>query len=180
MPTSHVSRFVQHHCFQFRLQPGDVAWMNNYTILHGRNEFTDGEEASRQRHLMRLWLDVPNGRPVVPEIRIYENRDGRSGIDPQPGRTPASIHRFYVFVKNATSLDPVMGAVARIISTTNGDTLGVITTGIDGTGELSLPCSGAALPYLLEILGPSGRSAILEHRDQPARCGIAERTAITI
>ena len=81
---------TQHHCFQFRLQPGDVAWMNNYTILHGRNEFTDGEDASRQRHLMRLWLDVPNGRPVVPEIRIYENRDGRSGIDPQPGRTPAS------------------------------------------------------------------------------------------
>ena len=96
------------------------------------------------------------------------------------GTSPASIHRFRVFVKNATSLDPVMGAVARIISTTTGDTLGVMTTGIDGTDELSLDCSGAPVPYLLDILGPSGRSAILDHRDQPARCGIAERTAITI
>jgi hypothetical protein len=37
-----------------------------------------------------LWLDVErNARPVVPNIHIYENAGGRSGIDPQPGRLPA-------------------------------------------------------------------------------------------
>ena len=40
--------------------------------------------------MLRLWLDVErNARPVVPNIRIYENEAGRSGIDPQPGQLPA-------------------------------------------------------------------------------------------
>ena len=39
--------------------------------------------------LLRALLHY-NARPVVPQIHIYENRDGRSGIDPQPGRQPAA------------------------------------------------------------------------------------------
>lgn len=85
---------TQQLCFRFRLQPGEVAWMNNYTVLHGRDEFINGDGAGRQRHFMRLWLDVPDGRPVVPEIQIYQNQGGRSGIDHQPGRTrPGAEYR---------------------------------------------------------------------------------------
>ena len=27
-------------------------------------------------------------RPMVPEVQLYENRSGRMGVDPQPGRGP--------------------------------------------------------------------------------------------
>ena len=40
--------------------------------------------------MLRLWLDAERkARPVVPTIHIYQNKGGRSGIDPQPGRLPA-------------------------------------------------------------------------------------------
>jgi len=64
--------------------------VNNYTVMHARSEFVDWDEPERKRLMLRLWLDVErNARPVVPQIHIYENIGGRSGIDPQPGRQPA-------------------------------------------------------------------------------------------
>ncbi|MFI4994951.1 MAG: TauD/TfdA family dioxygenase [Hyphomicrobiales bacterium] len=71
---------------RFTLQPGEVLFFNNYTLLHARTEFVNRDEPGEQRHLMRLWLDVPNGRKVVPQIHIYENEGGRGGIDRQEGR----------------------------------------------------------------------------------------------
>jgi hypothetical protein len=63
---------------QFMLEPGEILICNNFTTLHSRTAFEDSE--TRQRHLLRLWLRVPNGRPVVPELlergaaydRLYE------------------------------------------------------------------------------------------------------------
>ena len=76
--------------FETRLEPGEASFLNNYAIMHARSEFADWDAADEKRLMLRLWLDVErNRRPVVPEIHIYENRDGRSGIDPQPGRRPA-------------------------------------------------------------------------------------------
>ncbi len=75
--------------FRFRMEPGDALLLNNYITLHGRTEFENGAEEAGQRHLLRLWLDVPDGRPKTPHIHIYENKGGASGIDPQPGRKPA-------------------------------------------------------------------------------------------
>ena len=58
--------------------------------MHARSEFDDWVEPDKKRLMLRLWLDVErNARPVVKQIHIYENIDGRSGIDPQPGRLPA-------------------------------------------------------------------------------------------
>lgn len=42
------------------LQPGDIQLCNNYTILHSRTEFVDGEEAHQKRHMLRLWLKFPD------------------------------------------------------------------------------------------------------------------------
>jgi hypothetical protein len=76
--------------FTTRLEPGEATFLNNYTILHARSEFEDWDEPEKKRLMLRLWLDVErNARPVVPQIHIYENEAGRSGIDPQPGRMPA-------------------------------------------------------------------------------------------
>jgi hypothetical protein len=46
------------------LEPGDIQLLNNSVILHSRTSFLDHEEPDRRRHLLRLWLNVPDGRPV--------------------------------------------------------------------------------------------------------------------
>ncbi|MCP1482476.1 MULTISPECIES: TauD/TfdA family dioxygenase [Pseudomonas] len=51
----------------FLLEPGEILFLNNYTTLHSRTEFQDSD--TQKRHLLRLWLDVPNGRPVVPVLK---------------------------------------------------------------------------------------------------------------
>ncbi|HVV93222.1 MAG TPA: TauD/TfdA family dioxygenase [Hyphomicrobiales bacterium] len=51
---------------QFMLEPGEMLFWNNFTQLHARTEFRDTPEHTRL--LLRLWLNVPNGRSVVPEI----------------------------------------------------------------------------------------------------------------
>ncbi|HEU0216300.1 MAG TPA: TauD/TfdA family dioxygenase [Stellaceae bacterium] len=68
---------------EFTLRPGEMYFINNYTILHARTAFDDGDvEEDRRRHLLRLWLEVPAMRPVHPHIR-------KNGIAAVPGRTPS-------------------------------------------------------------------------------------------
>jgi len=68
---------------EFTLRPGEIYFINNYTILHARTAFDDGDaEEDRRRHLLRLWLEVPQMRPVHPHIRS-------GGIEAVPGRTPS-------------------------------------------------------------------------------------------
>jgi hypothetical protein len=59
-------------------EPGDMQFLNNYVILHSRTAFADYTEPERKRHLLRLWLTVPNGRPLSPETR--RERDVRVGV----------------------------------------------------------------------------------------------------
>jgi alpha-ketoglutarate-dependent taurine dioxygenase len=45
--------------------PGDVVFINNYVCFHARTAFTDdAADAGRRRHLLRIWLAVPNSRPL--------------------------------------------------------------------------------------------------------------------
>ncbi len=44
---------------------GDIQFLNNRTILHGRAGYEDWPEVARRRHLMRLWLQVPSW-PALP------------------------------------------------------------------------------------------------------------------
>jgi hypothetical protein len=68
---------------EFTLQPGEIYFINNYTILHARTAFDDGDvDEDRRRHLLRLWLEVPGMRPVHPHIR-------RGGIEAVAGRKPS-------------------------------------------------------------------------------------------
>ena len=69
---------------EFTLAPGEMYFLNNYTILHARTAFDDHEEEDRRRHLLRLWLEVPGMRPVHPHINLFDGQ----GIAPVAGRTP--------------------------------------------------------------------------------------------
>lgn len=47
-------------------EPGDMQFLCNHTILHDRTAFEDWPEPERRRHLLRLWLSPPRGRPLPP------------------------------------------------------------------------------------------------------------------
>jgi alpha-ketoglutarate-dependent taurine dioxygenase len=44
---------------------GDIQFLNNRTILHGRTDYEDWPDMTQRRHLMRLWLQMPNW-PAMP------------------------------------------------------------------------------------------------------------------
>lgn len=68
---------------EFTLQPGEMYFINNYTILHARTAFDDGDaDEDERRHLLRLWLGVPGMRAVHPHARGH-------GIEAVAGRTPS-------------------------------------------------------------------------------------------
>jgi len=46
------------------LEPGDMQFLHNHQILHARTAYEDHPETARRRHLLRLWLSPPNGRPL--------------------------------------------------------------------------------------------------------------------
>jgi len=45
---------------------GDIQFLNNRLLLHGRTDYEDHREMGRRRHLLRLWLKVPDW-PKIPE-----------------------------------------------------------------------------------------------------------------
>jgi hypothetical protein len=40
------------------LEPGDIQWLSNHSILHARSAYRDPPEPERRRHLLRLWLSI--------------------------------------------------------------------------------------------------------------------------
>jgi Taurine catabolism dioxygenase TauD, TfdA family len=62
-------------------QAGDIQWINNLTTFHSRTEYEDWREPARRRHLLRLWLNLPNGWPLPPS---YYERFGSAGDDGRP------------------------------------------------------------------------------------------------
>ena len=55
--------FLHHSFYQ---EPGDILFINNWVNLHRRAEFEDWSEPDRRRHIFRIWLSVPNSRPLDP------------------------------------------------------------------------------------------------------------------
>jgi hypothetical protein len=58
---------------EMELRPGDIQFVNNYTILHGRSAFVDGPEPATRRHLVRLWLRFFTPRPTAAFLRAQYN-----------------------------------------------------------------------------------------------------------
>ena len=43
---------------QMELRPGDMQFINNFHVLHGRTAYEDDREGGKIRHLKRLWLET--------------------------------------------------------------------------------------------------------------------------
>jgi hypothetical protein len=51
---------------------GDIQFLNNRLILHGRTDYQDWPEIARRRHMLRLWLQVPTW-PSLPANQGMHN-----------------------------------------------------------------------------------------------------------
>lgn len=86
-------------CHHMYLEKGDFQFLNNHVTLHARTEYEDFEEPEKRRHLLRLWISLPQapalpdswratykdvdqgalrggfrGANITPEIRAFEKR----------------------------------------------------------------------------------------------------------
>ncbi len=79
-----VDELCMHEDLLWRLPfaPGDMQYINNFVVLHGRGAYSDSAEPGRK--LLRSWLSVPNSRALAPSFSpIYGNTDAgqvRGGV----------------------------------------------------------------------------------------------------
>lgn len=59
-----------------RMEEGDIQFVNNHTTMHARDAFEDYEESDHKRHLLRMWIGLPDERrrPLSPAL------DGRYAL----------------------------------------------------------------------------------------------------
>jgi alpha-ketoglutarate-dependent taurine dioxygenase len=51
---------------RIRQEPGDILLLNNWITFHRRTEFEDSPDPEQRRHILRVWLSMPNSRPIDP------------------------------------------------------------------------------------------------------------------
>jgi hypothetical protein len=74
-------------CFTMEFQRGDLQWLNNHVIVHSRiTAVEDYPEPERKRHLLRLRMMTPGGRPLPPAFFAHENLPSNQIV---PGRRPS-------------------------------------------------------------------------------------------
>jgi hypothetical protein len=79
--------------YSMMFEPGDLQLLNNHVTLHARTDFEDFDEPDLRRHLLRMWLSVPNSRPLNPQLGyIYRNLQGGSVRGGFPSRTGKIIY----------------------------------------------------------------------------------------
>ena len=71
---------VDEFAADIEFKQGDIQFLDNHVTLHSRREFEDWAEPHRRRHLLRLWLRDPTGRPIPVEQR-GSRRDKGGQID---------------------------------------------------------------------------------------------------
>jgi len=80
----------EHFHVTYEFKPGDIQLLNNHVCFHARTAFEDYPERERRRHLLRMWLSVPNSRPLSQAMgTIYQDQRGgvvRGGFPSRTGR----------------------------------------------------------------------------------------------
>jgi alpha-ketoglutarate-dependent taurine dioxygenase len=67
------------------LELGDIQLINNYTVLHARTAFEDGDGPNERRHLLRLWLTFDGPRRPMAESFPPANGYAVPGAPPPEG-----------------------------------------------------------------------------------------------
>lgn len=81
--------------FEMRFAPGDMQFLNNHTIYHGRTPFSDDAASGQDRLLLRLWLAMPNSRALPEDHAILWRNVAagalRGGIGQEPLAPPVGV-----------------------------------------------------------------------------------------
>jgi len=64
--------------FDMSFKRGDMQLLNNHMIVHSRRDYVDDPDCKRR--LLRLWTNVPNGRPLAPAFADRTNGGPRGGM----------------------------------------------------------------------------------------------------
>lgn len=84
--------------FEMQLRPGDLQFLNNHVIYHGRTPFEDATQASHRRRLLRVWLSAHHSRELPPGFDILwgQTRAGalRGGMCQSPLKAPGLQHAY--------------------------------------------------------------------------------------
>lgn len=72
---------------------GDIQFLNNRLVLHGRTDYEDADDVDERRHLLRLWLTVPEW-PPLPEAQVFHTAEDfeKWGLRRSPGMEMPSIY----------------------------------------------------------------------------------------
>lgn len=65
------------------LEPGDMQFINNYHVMHGRTAYTDDRSGGHVRHLKRLWLEttvLPSRPPYFANSSHWQQRRSASHL----------------------------------------------------------------------------------------------------
>lgn len=74
-------------------EPGDFQFLNNHVTYHARTEFVDWAEPDQRRHLLRMWLAVPNSRPLSEGMTaIYRDPSGGAVRGGFPSRVEQPVY----------------------------------------------------------------------------------------
>lgn len=65
--------------FDAQLESGDIAFLNNHTVLHNRGSFTDYDEPERKRLLLRQWVNLEGARRLTDDFADHYNTGARKG-----------------------------------------------------------------------------------------------------
>jgi hypothetical protein len=59
-----LAEVAEEVCLYSPFVPGDLQLLNNHVIFHGRTAYEDDSVGHQERLLLRLWLSMPNSRPL--------------------------------------------------------------------------------------------------------------------
>jgi len=66
--------------FEMTFQPGDIQFLNSHVTYHGRTPFEDHDDPAKKRLLMRLWLAMPNSRPLPDDHAVLWRNVAAGGL----------------------------------------------------------------------------------------------------
>jgi len=58
------------HYLDMGFTDGDIQFLNNRTMVHGRTDYTDAQELHKRRHLLRMWLRIDSWQKM-PESQVF-------------------------------------------------------------------------------------------------------------
>lgn len=66
-----LSELAEEHCVKIAAQPGDILFVNNWALVHGREAYQDGSDTRNNRHAVRLWLhNTELGWKIPPNMKV--------------------------------------------------------------------------------------------------------------